>query len=162
MSFKVSSAIEYLISHYNLNLDGQVILTEIGTDEYAYLPEICLKADAKKVIALVKDSIFGNASSIINNYKESNFYKDYKDQLEIISDLIQCSQSLQEVTLITNSGHLRPIDKNLVSLVNKSRHIALMYDIWEFRDSDINLEDCKKFQIPIVGTYEHHSDLKIF
>lgn len=162
MSFKDHNIITKLISQYNLNLAGQVILTEIGTDEYTYLPEICLEAGAKYVIALVKDSAFGKASTIIKAYKKTKFYEGNKNQIEIIKDLKKCSETLNQVTIVTNSGHLRPINKSILSLVAKNCHIALMYDIWEFRDRDINLEDCKNLKIPIIGTYEHHKELKIF
>lgn len=162
MNSKINKAIGDLISHYQLNLEEHTVLTEIGTNEYAYLPEICLRSGAKKVIALVKDSSFSSASALIKEYKQSPFYKKFKDKILIVSDIKECSMFLNQVTLITNSGHLRPINQNILSLVSKNCIVALMYDIWEFRENDVCSEDCKRFQIPIVGTYEHHIDLRIF
>ena len=48
----------YLIKHYcselKLNLEGQVVLTELASGHYKYLPAIAAFAGAKKVIAYTK------------------------------------------------------------------------------------------------------------
>ena len=37
-----------------------------------------------------------------------------------------------------------------------------MWETWEFRDEDIDLKECRRLQIPVLGTNEQHPDLRIF
>jgi hypothetical protein len=37
-----------------------------------------------------------------------------------------------------------------------------MWETWEYRAEDLDLGECRRLGIPVLGTNEHHSDLRIF
>ena len=76
-----------------------------------------------------------------------------KDRLKIFKnrDLNLLSQS----DIITNSGHVRPIDRQLLDVLKKSAVLPLMWETWELRESDFDINLCKEKQILVLGTEEH-------
>lgn len=69
---------------------------------------------------------------------------------------------LQEADLITNSGFLRPLDKQKLSLLKKEAVISLMYEAWELRESDIDVNYVHKTGVKLAGVWEDHPDLSVF
>ena len=44
-------------------------------------------------------------------------------------------------------------------VANVETVISLMYEAWEFRDTDVDLNYCKKNRIKIAGVWENHPDV---
>src|SRR6202021_122282 len=61
-----------------------------------------------------------------------------------------------------NSGHLRPLSAELIDQLPSHAVIALMFEAWEFRPQDIDLEACLRRGIPIVGVNERHPAVDVF
>jgi hypothetical protein len=64
--------------------------------------------------------------------------------------------------IITNSGHLRPIDSNFIASANPSAVISLMYEVWELRPDDVDLAAAAQRGFPVAGTNERHPALDVF
>lgn len=153
----IRSAIEKL----NLNLSAYTVLTEIGSGPYIYTPLIPLLANAKKVYAFTKDSPYGLSKDIRKSATDLFAELNFIDQFEIVSASVP-ENVLSDVDIITNSGSLRPLDKNKLQFVKSSCVIPLMFESWEIRERDIDLSFCKEKKIKVAGTWEQHPDLRIF
>ncbi|MGY2935016.1 hypothetical protein ACVWZ6_004618 [Bradyrhizobium sp. GM6.1] len=62
------------------------------------------------------------------------------------------------VDIITNSGHLRP----LIAHLRSDAAIAFMFEAWEFRREDLDIEACARRKIPVVGVNERHPAVDVF
>jgi hypothetical protein len=71
-------------------------------------------------------------------------------------------ENLAQSDIVTNSGHLRPLDRSKISALRPGTVIPLMYEAWEFREADIDLKSCQELGVRVVGTNEHHPKLKVF
>ncbi|MDB4773222.1 hypothetical protein OAG30_00560 [Flavobacteriaceae bacterium] len=159
-----TNRIIHLIKQYctqlKLSLEGQVVLTELASGPYRYLPAIAAFAGAKKVIAYTKDSKYGNKKDIIEEGKIFFQKLNISDKIQIKT--IISDQDFSEVTLVTNSGFLRPINDDFIQKLNPGILISLMYDAWELRDNEISIESCKKRNIKVIGTNENSKYFPIF
>jgi hypothetical protein len=64
--------------------------------------------------------------------------------------------------IITNLGFVRPLDACFLRHLKWNAVIPLMFESWEYREDDLNLIECRKLGIPVLGTNEHHPDLRTF
>ena len=157
---RVKRLIESAISDFALDLKGMSVLTEAASGVFVVTPLIAALSGADKVIAVTKDSYFGLASEI-KEYTE-NWAKNFgvADRIKV-----SCQPSYmhaQSVDLVTNLGFVRPIDKIFIDRLPVSSAISLMWETWEFRKEDIDLETCRKRRIPVLGTNEKDHRLNIF
>jgi hypothetical protein len=64
--------------------------------------------------------------------------------------------------IITNSGQVRPINAEMVAHMKPSSVVPLMYESWEYRHTDIDLQACRARNIMVAGTNERHPDVDVF
>ena len=148
------------ISIMGLNLKGLNVLTEAATGYYVFTPIIAALAGAERVFALTRDSRYGTKEHVEDiTYKIAKEW-NVDNKIEIL--FTRDDDRIAEADVITNSGFVRPLDKDLLNRLKKTAVISLMYDPWEFRPEDINLEECRKSGIPVMGINENHPDLQIF
>jgi hypothetical protein len=101
-------------------------------------------------------------SETIKKCKELAKKLDVLDCIEF-SNNKQNIQHIESANIITNSGFLRPIDKNFLRYVNSEKCVvSLMFEAWEFRESDLDLQACRKANIKVAGTWENHPLIKVF
>tara|TARA_B110000483_G_scaffold242817_1_gene329911 strand:- start:586 stop:1617 length:1032 start_codon:yes stop_codon:yes gene_type:complete len=150
------------IDRLELSLSGLTVLTEVGTNYYLYTPIIAALAGAKRVYAWTGDTPYGLGSETIKKCKELAKKLDVLDRIEF-SNNKQNIQHIESANIITNSGFLRPIDKNFLRYVNSKKCVvSLMFEAWEFRESDLDLQACRKANIKVAGTWENHPSIKVF
>ena len=147
--------IRYSIKKFQLNLNNQVVLTEAATGDYSCTAIIADLAGAKRVYALAKESKYGTYKDIEDTYKEY-FKSNSKSSIKIIKSLEEIEE---KVDIVTNSGFVRPLNKTLLPYLHYKSVITLMYEPWEFRDSDIDLDTFYSAGIKVYGTNEHDSKL---
>jgi hypothetical protein len=155
------SLIEKYIASLKVDLSGQVILTEAGSGYYQFLPLIASMAGAKKVVAWTSDSVYGKAAEIIGAVAELQMRFCPDTDFEIRETRFN-SKDLNEATIITNSGHLRPLDNEKLSYVNPMAVIPLMYEKWELRKQDIDVDYCSSRGIRVAGTNESDRRIDVF
>jgi hypothetical protein len=144
----------------DLNLKGKTILTEAASGAYIVTPLLAAIAGAK-VFAFSKttsygtvDDIFTNTQQLIDQYKQSKL--DITFIKELTPEIIAC------VDIITNSGHLRPLDKSKLQFAKDGLVIPLMYEAWELRDADIDLNYIRSRDFKIGATNERHPNIDVF
>lgn len=158
---RVILKIKEYIRTLDLNLHGYSILTEVGSGLYNYMPVIPILAGAKKVMAWTQDSSYGRASDIIRSCSNILDGLDINNNIEFYKDGINV-EHLKCADMITNSGFLRPLNEEKLKYSKNSVVIPLMYESWELRNEDIDIDYCKKRDIKVAGTNESYKDLKVF
>lgn len=156
---------ERLVKEYveqlKLNLSGLVVLTEAASGNYIYTPLIAAVANARKVIAVARDSRYGKAKDITENtYLLAEYFNIEKKRIQTVESLTP--QMIGEADVVTNLGFVRPINKEFISNLKPTAIIPLMYETWEFRGEDLDLYECWKKGIAVLGTDEEHEVLKVF
>ncbi|MCX5814228.1 MAG: hypothetical protein NT178_17040 [Proteobacteria bacterium] len=152
--------IRSIIEKLNLNLRHTIVLTEVGSEHFLYTPIIPALAGAEKVYAIVKDSKYGKGSDVKNR---CIFVAKYLglNNIEIFVNRLP-KRYVHEADIITNSNHIRPIDKTFLSATKRNVVIPLMYESWELRVTDIDIDFCRKLNIKVAGTWENHPNIKVF
>ncbi len=145
------------IKKFNLNLKGINVLTEAATGNYVVTPVIAAVAGAN-VFAFTKDSKYGDTDEV--NFQTINLSKSLivEKQIKIITNFDEVD--LSQINILTNTGFLRPINKSLIDKLNKNCVIPLMWEPWEFRPEEIDIEACYEKGIKVYGTNEADSRLK--
>jgi hypothetical protein len=157
---RLNDLMQRAISQMELNLSGLVILTEAATGAYATTAVLAALAGAERVYALARPSRYGAIAEVEAWTFQLASFAGVADRVTVIDelrdDVIGCAN------IITNSGHLRPLSAQLIDRLPGQAAIALMFEAWEFRSEDIDLEACVRRNIPIVGVNERHQAVDVF
>jgi len=157
--YRVKELIIKSLEFNKLDLRDLVVFTEAASKNYVVTPIIAAMAGAR-VYAITRNSTYGKAKDIENyTYKFAEFC-NVKDKISVIFE--KKEEIISKANIITNLGFVRPIDKNFLDMMNKDAVISYMCETWEFRTSDLDLNECKSKEIPVLGTNEHYPNLGIF
>lgn len=157
-----NSIIENIFSavrNFNLNLSGLQVLTEAATGNYAVTPVIAAIGGAD-VIAFSKDSKYGSydeaKSQTVTLAKKCGVIEKIRivDSLDTIN--------LSDINILTNTGFLRPINDALIKRLPWHCVIPYMFEPWEYRHADIDLNACQSKGIKVYGTNEGDTRLQTF
>jgi hypothetical protein len=148
------------IAECNLNLAGSIVLTEAARGAYSVTPVLSAMAGAECVYAVTKTTQYGSVEQITQETLELATLAGVEEKIQIITEKNQVP--VHEIDIITNSGHVRPIDREMIEQFKPTAVIPLMYEAWEFRDSDVDLAFCRTKGIPLVGTNERHPAVDVF
>lgn len=153
--------IKRTLDKLQVDLTGFNVLTEVGSGFYKYTPIIAALGGAKEVNACTRDSRFGRGADNISACKlicdylglaNVNFFNN-----EIPADKIRSSN------IITNSGFLRPLNEEFLRHINsQTTVIPLMFEAWELRSDDIDIDYCNREKIRVAGTWENHPGIMVF
>lgn len=144
-----------LIEDLRLDLSGLTVYTEAASGSYLASPVLAALAGAQ-VVAQARDSRYGMASDVIANTQALADFCGVADRITYTAS--RDHAALGQADIVTNSGFVRPIDKDLIGALKPTAVIPLMWETWEFRSSDFDLEYCKAQDILTLGTNEHHPD----
>lgn len=147
--------IEDQIRQFDLDLSDLTIFTELGSNNYAFIPIIAAMANATKVYAIAKTSKYGIYEDILDDFRSilTIFKLPKKNEvIEIVNEKKQ--KHLAQSDIITNSGFVRPINRSDISVMKSTAVIPLMYETWEFRKEDIDLDYCRDKGILVLGINE--------
>tara|TARA_B100000315_G_scaffold53173_1_gene47489 strand:+ start:313 stop:1290 length:978 start_codon:yes stop_codon:yes gene_type:complete len=160
---RLVTVIKKIVNRTKLSLSGLTIITECATGIYACTPVIALLAGAKKVICFGNDSHHGTFSSAKKDVIKLVQAMSLQQHDLIVTEMEEVlTDYLKKAEIVTNSGHLRPLDKKKLVNLKKNTVIPLMYESWEFRKTDIDLAYCKEKSILVAGTNERHPDINVF
>jgi hypothetical protein len=148
------------VSLSGLDLSGITVLTEAASGAYATTAVIAAIAGAAKVYARACDSRYGSASDLASEVLQLARIAGVSERIEIFEGKPHAFAG--KANIVTNSGHLRPIDAALIAALPQGAVIALMYEPWEFRPADIDIDACRKHAIPVVGVNERHPAVDVF
>lgn len=148
------------IARCRLDLTGKVVLTEAATGAYAVTPVIAAMARAAKIYAVAKTSAYGSCAQAIQETTNLAKTAGVQDKIEYTSRVT--ASMLGEADIVTNSGHLRPLDAEKIARMKPATVIPLMYEAWEFRPADVDLAACRNKGIHVAATNERHPKVDVF
>ena len=148
------------IQRCELQLQNAIVLTEAATGAYAVTPVVAAMAGAEKVFALTRSSRYGTTAEV----------KVQTQQLAEIAGVSACIEFITQKSpdivaqadIITNSGHVRPINQEMIAAMKQTAVIGLMYEAWEFRPEDVDLIACRLRGIQVAGVNERHPSVDVF
>lgn len=152
--------VDKAINTFSLNLQGNVILTEAATGYYALTPMIAALGGAEYVYALTKKSRYGSADKVHERTMELARRWGVKDKIEVIFS--RNDDRIEQADIVTNLGFVRPFDSDFLHRLKSTAVIPLMWETWEYREEDLDLEECRRLGIPVLGTNEHYTELETF
>jgi len=156
----IKSKIEEAIKRLDLDLRGKVVLTEAATGAYIVTPVLAAAAGAE-VYAFTRDTRYGSAEEVKRQTLElASRFESVGSNLNVITEL--SPEIISKADIITNSGHLRPLDTSKLQYAKKGAVIPLMYEAWEWRDADLDIAFCNQQGLAVGATNERHPDVDVF
>lgn len=141
------------IERCGLDLTGLTVITELAGGAYGYNCLLPVIAGAKKVIAVGKTSRYGKYEDIERHTLDICRTHGFPlDRLETVNELLP--RHWEQADIVTNSGFVRPITADHMDMMKQTAVIPLMWETWEFRDNDLDLNAALEKNILVLGTDE--------
>ncbi len=143
-----------------LDLRGRTVLTEAASGAYVVTPVLAALAGAR-VFAFTKttrygtvDEVFANTRRLVDSCTTRTLDVQLVDRIT--------PEVIAQADVITNSGHLRPLDRQLLQHAKDGAVIPLMYEAWEWRGADLDLAYVRQRGLRVGATNERHPDIDVF
>jgi hypothetical protein len=157
---RLVALIRAAVERCRLDLTGQVVLTEAANGAYVVTPLLAACAGAERVYAMTRTTAYGTAEEIAAETLALAELAGVRDRIEIVTG--RSAAIVSRADIVTNSGHVRPIDAEMIRWMKPSAVVSLMYEAWEFRAGDLDLDACRERGIRIGATDERHPDVDVF
>jgi hypothetical protein len=157
---RLVSLIRQAIERCDLQLQNAIVLTEAATGAYAVTPIVAGMAGAKKVFALTRSSRYGTIEQVKAQTQQLADIAGVSRRIEFITE--KTPDIVAQADIITNSGHVRPINAEMIGWMKPNSVIGLMYEAWEFRPEDVDLIACRLQSIHVAGINERHPAVDVF
>jgi hypothetical protein len=148
------------IERCQLDLSGSVVLTEAASGAYVVTPVLAAMAGAEYVYALTRSTRYGTLKEVAAQTLELASLVGVQDRIEVITQ--KCREVVSQANIVTNSGHIRPIDAEMIAWMKPTAVISLMYEAWEFRPGDVDLATCRQSGILVADICERHPAVDVF
>ena len=148
------------IARCALDLCGAGVLTEAASGAYVVTPVLAAMAGAGPVLALARPSRYGSVDEVARVTMDLARRAGVAQRVTVIAD--QSAERVGQADIITNSGHVRPIDAAMIGAMRPSAVIPLMYEAWELRSVDVDVAACRRRAIAVAGTNERHPAVDVF
>jgi hypothetical protein len=156
---RLVSLMKAAIRRLGLELDRYAVLTEAATGAYAVTAVLAALAGAR-VFALANATRYASADEIEEATLGLAETAGVRDCIELIYE--KSPAILGRIDVVTNSGQVRPIDRTMVSQLKSTCVVPLMYEAWEYRVADVDLDACRSRGIVVAGTNEQHPAVDVF
>ena len=148
------------IADQELDLTGLTVFTEAASGPYLHTPILAALAGAEKVYAQTADSAYASKDEVRSATEEAARELGVSDRIEVLFD--KPDGALGESDIVTNSGFVRPIDRATVERLKPTAVVPLMWETWEFRPEDMDLDACREHGILVLGTDESRPPLALY
>ena len=148
------------VERCHLDLSGAVVLTEAATGAYVVTPVLAALGGATRVYAICRDSRYGTAEYVQELTRGLATIAGCADRIEFLTR--KTPEAVSQADIVTNSGHVRPLDAATIGLMKPDAVIGLMYEAWEFRPEDLDLEACRARGIAVAAVNERHPHVDVF
>jgi hypothetical protein len=153
--------IDRQIAATGLDLSGLNVVTEAATGAYAATAVIAARAGARIVHALARDTQnHGSAADAAREVLSLAAEAGVADRIRIVERVTP--DMFAQCDILTNSGHLRPITAETIRLLPARAAIGLMFEDWEFRDTDLDLAACRARGVKVAAVNERHPAVGVF
>jgi hypothetical protein len=149
-----------VIAELDLDLSGLTVYTEAATGAYAVTAVLGALARAQRVYALARDNRYATSDQALAETKALAQAAGIDAAIEYVLEKRQTH--LAKADIVTNAGNLRPLDAQTIGWLNPGAVIPLMYESWELRHSDLDINACWEKGIAIAGTNERHPKVRLF
>lgn len=140
------------IDRFGLDLSGLTVLTEAASGPYLATPLTAALAGAERVLALTADSSYASGSEVAEATAREAAAWGVSERIEVGFE--RSAEWFGAADIVTNSGFVRPIDAEAVAAMKPTGVISLMWETWEFRSEDLDLDACRERGILVLGTDE--------
>ena len=151
--------VERAVENFQLDLSGLTVLTEAASNNFSFTPLIAARAKAERVLVLSKDSKYGKGEDVARDVLA--LARDWGVDGKVVA-IPRHSELVGQADIVTNLGFVRPIDGSFLGRLKEEVVIPLMWETWEFRPKDLDLVECRRKGIPVLGTNEGHPLLRTF
>ncbi|MCH7562414.1 MAG: hypothetical protein IH968_01210 [Gemmatimonadetes bacterium] len=151
---------EESITACELDLSGLVVLTEAATGPYMVTPILAAMAGATRVHALTRTTRYGSAEEVEAQTLAVASLAGVAQRIDVTTH--KTEEIVASADIVTNSGHVRPIDASMIGWMKTAAVIPLMYEAWELRPGDLDLAACHERGILVAGTNERHPAVDVF
>lgn len=151
------------IAECDLNLSGYTVVTEAASGPYIVTPIMAAMAGAQEVIAVTRTSKYGRTEDIERDtMKLARLAGVPSGTISIFRD--KDPSLLGRADIVTNSGHLRPLDAETIRCLKRSAVVPLMFEAWEIKAGrfDVDLDELHARGIAAAGTNERHPNIGVF
>lgn len=139
------------IEKFDLDLHGTSVLTEAATGNFVVTSVIAALAGAD-VWAYTKATRYGTIDEVTRQTLDLASQAGVDGKIKIIDSLDEVPWA--KINIVTNCGHLRPIDSAFIARLSSHCVIPLMWEPWEYRAEELDLEACCSKGIKVYGTDE--------
>lgn len=136
-----------------LDLTGYTVLTEAASGAYAVTPVLAAMAGAE-VWALAASTRYATGAELEKAVLDLAQRAGVTSRVRLVRE--KTPEVIGAADIVTNSGQVRPIDAAMVAQMKPTAVIALMYEDWEHREADVDLDACHARNFPVAGTNENH------
>ena len=145
-----------------LDLVGRTVYTEAATGAYVVTPILAALAGAQRVTAMTRATPYGSVDEVVAQTRELAELLGVWGQIAVATD--RRPADVAEADVVTNSGHVRPIDAEFVSWMKPAAVVPLMFEAWEIQCGrfDIDLDALRMKGIEVAGTNERHPAVGVF
>ena len=148
------------IERLDLSLHGCTVLTEAASGAYSVTAVLAAMAGADRVFAFTRTTRYGTAEQIAEATRRLAELSGARHPIHVITG--DYREAAAQADIVTNSGHLRPIGAETVARMKPDAVIPLMFERWEYRPEDLDLEACRRRGILVAGTNERHPAVDVF
>jgi hypothetical protein len=145
-----------------LDLEGTVVLTEAATGAYVVTPVVAALAGAHHVFALSRPTRYGSVAEVTHETMDLAVRSGVADRIEIVTE--KTEQVVAAADIITNSGHLRPLDARMIGWMRADAVVPLMFEAWELdrNRADVDIDALLGRGIRTAGTNERNPAVDVF
>jgi len=143
---------ERMIERMGLDLGGLRVFTEAASGPYLHTPLLAAIAGAERVHAVAGDSSHAPKEEVRERTLAEAEAWEVADRVEVGFE--RDATVLGESDIVTNTGFVRPLDAGLVAALKPTAVIPLMWETWEFRPGEVDLEACRARDVLVLGTNE--------
>jgi hypothetical protein len=145
-----------------VDLSGASVVTEGGSGAYAATPVLAAWAGAAEVIAITRSTRYGSAGDIAESIRSLAAAAGVAGRISVTTE--RRDRDFARADVVTNSGHVRPIDRRMVSVMKPSAVVPLMFEAWEVNigRSDVDIDALRARGISVAGTNERHPAVDVF
>lgn len=143
----------------DVDLSGLVVLTEAATGPFALTASIAALAGAEQILIVAQDSRYGTKDDAIK--QTLDIAQIWGHESKLITLESRLGNEIGSADIVTNLRGVRPLNRELLVKLKSTAVIPLMYETWEFRSEDIDLDVCKKRGLTVLGTNERYPDIDV-
>lgn len=144
-----------------VDLTGVRVLTEAATGPYVVTPVLAALAGAR-VDAVTRTTRYGTVEEVTAQTLALASLAGVADRIRVHDGVTD--EILAAADVVTNSGHLRPLDKRFVDRMRADAVVPLMFEAWEIdlgRD-DVDLDALRTRGVRFAGTNERNPAVGVF